>query len=81
MYGEGLVPSEAAGKALTYSIVGLFCFGMVFGPMAIAKALEARKEIQEDPSMAGLGKANVGLLLGLTDVISWVLYLIEKFKD
>jgi hypothetical protein len=80
-YGEGLVPCEAAGKALTYSIVGIFCFGMIFGPMAIAKAIEARKEIKEDPSMSGLGKANVGLLLGIAVILFWIIGMITKYKN
>jgi len=77
---EGNEPCEAAGKALTYSIVGIFCFGVILGPMAVAKAVEARKQIRDDPRLAGLGKANVGLLLGITVTILWVLGMIKKAR-
>ncbi|MFO1512093.1 MAG: DUF4190 domain-containing protein [Verrucomicrobiota bacterium] len=77
---EGNEPCEAASKALTYSIVGIFCFGIVLGPMAIAKAIEAKKQIRDDPRLAGLVKANIGLLLGITVLALWVLGMIEKMK-
>lgn len=77
---EGDEPCEAAGKALLYSIIGIFCFGIIFGPMAISKAVEARREIRENPQLAGLAKANVGLLLGIMVLVFWVLGMVAKFK-
>ena len=77
---EGNLPCEAAGKALTYSIIGIFCFGIVLGPMAVAKAIEARKEIRDDPDLAGLAKANVGLLLGIAVLVFWVLGMMSRFQ-
>jgi len=75
---EGNVPCETAGKALTYAIIGIFCLGFVFGPMAVAKAVEARKEISADPRMAGLAKANTALLLGVAVLVLWVLGMIAR---
>jgi hypothetical protein len=77
---EGDTPCENAGKALTYSIIGIFCFGVVFGPLAVAKALEARKEIRADPRLSGLAKANIGLLLGITVFALWLLNIIARVK-
>ena len=77
---EGDEPCEAAGKALTYSIIGIFCFGFIFGALAIQKAIEARRQIHADPRLAGLAKANVGLLMGITVLIFWVLGMIAKVK-
>lgn len=78
---EGNLPCEAAGKALTYSIIGFFCFGIVLGPMAIAKAVEARRQIHEEPSLGGLAKANVGMMLGIMVFFFWAIGMIMKFKQ
>jgi hypothetical protein len=77
---DGNMDCEPAGKALTYSIIGIFCFGIILGPMAIAKAIEAKREMKEDPRLAGLAKANVGLMLGITEILLWVLGMIGRVK-
>src|SRR5436853_226645 len=71
---------EEAGKALTYAIIGIFCFGFVFGSMAISKGLEARRLIREDPRLTGEAKANVALILGTMVLILWVLGMIGRAK-
>ena len=78
---EGNLPCETAGKALTYSIIGIFCFGFVLGPVAVVKAVEAKKEISADPRLAGLAKANVALLLGIADFVLSLLTLIGKLAN
>jgi hypothetical protein len=78
---EGDETCEAAGKALTYSLIGIFCFGIILGPIAVVKAVEARKEIQANPRLAGLAKANVGMLLGITEVLLWILGMIARVKN
>lgn len=77
---EGDEPCEAAGKALAYSLFGIFCFGIVLGPIAIAKAIEAKRQIRDNPRLAGLAKANVGLLMGVTVTILWVLGMYSRVK-
>lgn len=77
---EGNEVCESANKALMYSIIGIFCFGIILGPLAIVKAVEARKEMQANPRLAGLAKANVGLLLGITVLVLWVMGMIAKAK-
>ena len=78
---DGNMTCEEAGKALTYGIVGMFCLGFIFGPMAIQKAVEARRLIREDPRLTGLAKANVALILGVIALILWVLYLVERGRS
>ena len=77
---DGNMTCEEAGKALTYAIIGIFCFGIIFGPMAISKAVEARRLIREDPRLMGLAKANVALILGTLVLILWVLGMIARAK-
>ena len=78
---EGDETCEAADKALTYSLIGIFCFGIILGPIAVAKGVEARKQIQANPRLAGLAKANVGMLLGISEVLLWVLGMIARVKN
>lgn len=77
---EGNVPCELAKSALHYSILGFFCLGIVFGPIAISKALQARKQIREDPRLEGLAKANVALLLGITVLVIWAVGVVARAK-
>ena len=77
---DGNMVCEEAGKALTFAIIGIFCFGIVFGPMAIRKAVQARKLIRDDPRLTGLAKANVALILGIMVLILWVLGMIARGK-
>lgn len=77
---EGDEKCEAADKALLYSIIGIFCFGVVLGPMAVAKAMEAKKEMRANPRLAGVAKANVGMLLGFAVLVLWLLGVIARAK-
>ena len=70
---EPTIPCKEATEALTYGIIGLFCFGIVLGPVAISKALKARKMIAMNPRLAGSGKATAGLILGTLALVFWVI--------
>jgi hypothetical protein len=76
--GEPNQPCPEAGEALKYAIIGIFCFGFILGPMAISKALKAKKMIAEDPSLSGGGKATAALVIGILDVVFFVLFVIGK---
>ena len=74
-------PGECAlaRQALIYSIVGLFCFGIVLGPLAISKAKSAKMIIAGTPGMRGEGMAQAALIIGSIDVGLWVLGLVARF--
>jgi hypothetical protein len=72
------VPCKEASEALKYALLGIFCFGIVLEPMAITKALAARRLIQEDPTLSGAGKANAALVLGCAILALWVLGMVSK---
>jgi FHA domain-containing protein len=42
---EATIPCKEAGEALKYAIIGIFCFGIILEPIAISKALKAKKMI------------------------------------
>ncbi len=67
-----------AGEALKYAIIGIFCFGFILGPMAIHKALKAKKQIADDPRLDGSGKATAALIIGIIVCVLWVLGVIAR---
>lgn len=70
---------EEAGQALTYSIVGIFCFGFILGPIAISKGFKALSIIKQDPfHQKGRTKATFGILLGFYDLAFWILNIISR---
>ena len=75
------MPCKEAGQALTCTIVGLFIFGIVMEPIAISKALKARKMMDLNPRLTGSGKANAALMIGIVGLILWVVGLIARFSS
>jgi Domain of unknown function (DUF4190)/Prokaryotic RING finger family 1 len=63
------VNAPGAVAALVFGIVGLFFCGVIFGPAAISKANEAKRAMQEDPTLSGGGLATAGLVLGIIDLV------------
>lgn len=76
---EAMLPCEQANEALKYAIIGIFCFGIILEPMAISRALKAKKMMEANPSLTGSGKANAALIIGIIALILWVLGLIVRF--
>jgi hypothetical protein len=67
-----------AGEALTYAIIGLFCFGIILEPLAISKALKAKKMIELNPNLYGAGKAQAALIIACIGLGLWVLGIITQ---
>jgi hypothetical protein len=72
------IPCPEADDALKYALLGIFCFGFVLEPMAISKAVNARKRIKADPRLMGYGKTTVALVIGIVAGILWILGLISR---
>jgi len=68
-----------ARQALTYAIIGLFCFGIVLGPLAISKAKSAKMIIAGTPGMRGEGMATAALVIGFVDLALWAAGLVMRF--
>ena len=77
---EATIPCKEANEALTYSIVGLFCFGIILEPIAISKALKAKKMIEMNPRLTGSGKATAALIIGCVGLGLWVLGMVARFS-
>ena len=75
---QATIPCALADEALKYALIGILCFGIILGPMAIVKALKAKKEIAADPMLTGEGKANAALIIGIIVLVFWVLGLVTR---
>lgn len=69
-----------AGEALKYAIFGVFCFGIVLEPIAISKALNARRMIDTDPTLGGRGKATAALVIAVVALALWVLGMFSRLS-
>jgi hypothetical protein len=65
-----------AKEALRYAIIGLFCFGFILGPLAIAKGASAKRTIAADPRYEGEGIATAAQIIGGIELGLFVLYII-----
>ena len=81
MAPEMTMPCKEAGSALTYAIVSLFCCGIILGPIAISKALKAKKMMDQDPRLTGSGKATAALVIGIVGLVLCVLVIIGRLSQ
>ncbi len=52
--------SPSATEALRLALIGI-PFGFLTAPLAIARAVEAKRQIARNPTMTGLAKANLAI--------------------
>ncbi len=79
MVEQATYENATAGEALKYALIGLICFGIVLEPMAIARALRAKREIAADPLQTGEGKATAALIIAIIGLGVWILGLVARF--
>lgn len=63
------------------AVIGFFCFGFILGPVAVYKALAARREIRDNPLLTGWGKANAALVLGIIVSLLAVLNFVGRLSQ
>jgi hypothetical protein len=73
MREEATIPCKEASEALTYAIIGLFCFGFIFGPIAISKASKAKNMMALNPRLTGSGKATAATIIGVVALVFWLI--------
>lgn len=71
-------PCTEAGEALKFALIGIFCVGFILGPMAIAKAVNAKKLMRDDPALLGSGKANAAIVVGIIVLANSLLNILYK---
>jgi hypothetical protein len=78
---EGTIPCKDADDALKYAIVGIFCCAPILEPMALSKAVQARKAIAANPDLTGSGKATAATVIAIIALILWVLGIIARISN
>ncbi len=78
VFEQATEPCKEADEALKTAIIGIFCFGIILEPMAISKALKAKREIAANPNLTGGGKATAALVIAAVGLILWVLGLMAR---
>lgn len=62
---------KKASNALTMSIIGFFCFGIILGPIAISQASQAKRILS--PADDGYGNATAAIVIGWIVVVLWAI--------
>jgi hypothetical protein len=65
---------------LVFAIIGFFCLGIIFGPIAIVKANKAQAMIAADPRLSGEGKATAAKIIGIIVTILSIIGFIIGFS-
>jgi aerobic-type carbon monoxide dehydrogenase small subunit (CoxS/CutS family) len=74
-------PCPDAGQALAFAIVGLFICGIILEPIAISKAMSAKKMIAENPRLTGSGKATAAMVIAIIGLVVWAIALIAQLAS
>jgi uncharacterized membrane protein YdbT with pleckstrin-like domain len=69
-----------AKEALMYAIVGVFCCGIILEPIAIYKALRAKKMIAANPNLTGEGKATAALVIAMIVLAFFVIVMFYSWS-
>ena len=81
MVEAATIPCKEADDALKYAIIGIFCFGIILEPIAIAKASKAKKMMQMNPQLTGSGKATAAMIIGIISLILWVIGMVVRVSN
>jgi hypothetical protein len=71
--------SKQAGEALTYAIIGFFFCWPILEPIALVKAMNARKTLDRYPGAPGRGKATAALIIGWLTIGIGILGFVLQF--
>ena len=75
-----LRPCKEAADALKFAFIGLLCFGFILGPMAIFKAIGAKRIMRDDPTLLGSGKSTAALVIGIFALVLWLVSLASRMS-
>ncbi len=80
IYHGPKINAVGATASLVYGIIGLFICGIVLGPVAISKASSAKQAIRSDPTLSGNGLATAGVVLGVLDIVGFVIIMLVRLS-
>lgn len=70
--------APGAVASVVIGIVGFVFFGFILGAVAISKAKDAKRAIAMDPRYTGEGLATTGMVLGIIDIVGWIIVLAAR---
>jgi hypothetical protein len=69
---RGIAPG--ATGAMVWGIIGIFCFGVILGIIALVLGIGAKNKIKQFPDRyIGEGQATAGIVLGIIDIVLGVI--------
>lgn len=69
--------SQKAIWSLVCGLVGLLCFGIILGPVALGLASSAKKDIRNSRgALGGGGMATAGTVLGIVDILGFIAFIL-----
>ena len=69
---------KTARNSLIAGLVGLICAGFILGILAIKWGASARSSLRAAGVSDGQGMALAGIILGVIDIIGWVIFVIGR---
>lgn len=81
-YNPAAGPSSAAEAktAMICSIVGIFCCGIILGPIGLIKGLNAQKAMQASGNFEGKGMATAAVVCGIIAIVLFVVGVVVQFS-
>jgi hypothetical protein len=81
LYHGPKINAPGATQALVYGLIGLVFCGVILGPVAISKAGAAKRAMASDPTLGGEGMATAGMVLGIVDLVLFVIYVMIRVSQ
>jgi len=81
IYHGPKINAPGATQALVYGLIGLVFCGVILGPVAISKAGAAKRAMASDPTLGGEGMATAGMVLGIVDLVLFVVYVMIRVSN
>ena len=81
MVEAATIPCKEAKEALTYAIVGIFCFGIILEPLALIKASKAKKMLAMNPRLTGSGQVTAAYIIAIVALVLWVLGMAVRISQ
>jgi hypothetical protein len=69
-------PCKQASSALIFAIIGLIFIGIILEPIAISKALKAKKIISTNPRLTGSNKATAAIIIAIIYLLLFIFFII-----
>lgn len=63
-YRQGQSYADEARTAMIVSIIGIFCFGIILGPIGLVLGLSAKRNMRASGNMEGEGMATAAIVIG-----------------